>query len=77
MTPDELDALILKAEKGEMNKYEQNCIAFELITYRAMAIRLEKSLHHLIKEIEDFDDQINYRFKAEQELKAIKERYGL
>jgi hypothetical protein len=77
MTPDELDALIQKAEKGEMNPYEQNCIAFELITYRAMAIRLEKSLHHLIKEIEDFDDQINYRFKAEQELKAIKERYGL
>jgi hypothetical protein len=42
-----------------------------------MAIRLEKSLHHLIKEIEDFEDQAGSRSKAEQELKAIKERYGL
>jgi hypothetical protein len=77
MTPNELNALIQKAEKGGMNPYEQNCIAFELVTYRAMAIRLEKSLHHLIKEIEDFEDQAGSRSKAEQELKAIKERYGL
>jgi len=52
MTPAELDALILKAQKGEMNKYEQNCLAFELATYRAMALRLERCVHDLVKEAE-------------------------
>ncbi len=52
MTPDELDALILKAKNGECNKYEQNCIAFELVTYRSMALRLERCVHDFVKEAE-------------------------
>jgi len=52
MMPDELDALILKGQKGECNPYEQNCLAFELVTYRAMALRLERCVHDLIKEAE-------------------------
>ncbi len=52
MTPDELNALILKGQKGECNKYEQNCLAFELVTYRSMALRLEKCIHVMVKEAE-------------------------
>jgi len=52
MTPDELDALILKGQKGECNKYEQNCLAFELVTYRSMALRLERCVHDFVKEAE-------------------------
>jgi len=52
MTPAELEALILKGQKGDMNPYEQNCLAYELVTYRAMALRLERCVHDLIKEAE-------------------------
>ena len=52
MTAAELDALILKAKNGECNPYEQNCLAFELVTYRAMALRLERCVHDLVKEAE-------------------------
>ncbi len=52
MNSHELDSLILKAKKGECNAYEQNCLAFELDTYRKMAIRLERCVHDLVKEAE-------------------------
>jgi len=52
MTGPELDALILKAQKGECNPYEQNCLAFELDIYRKMALRLERCVHDLVKEAE-------------------------
>ena len=71
MTAAELDALILKAQKGECNPYEQSCMAFELVTYRSMALRLERCVHELVKEndkaqeeLKDIDRQINLRLMA-------------
>jgi len=53
MNSTELDALIIKAQKGECSAYEQNCLAFELVTYRNMSNRLERCVHDLIKEAEE------------------------
>jgi len=52
MTGSELDALIAKAQKGECSAYEQNCLAFELVTYRTLAKRLESCTRKLVGEIE-------------------------
>lgn len=52
MNSTELDALIAKAQRGELNKYEQNCLAYELTVYREMALRLERCVHELVKEAE-------------------------
>ena len=52
MTGPELDALIVRAERGIMNSYEQRQLAEELKIYRAMALRLERCVHELVKEAE-------------------------
>lgn len=52
MSSDELDALIVKGQRGELNAYEQNSLAYELTVYRAMALRLERCVHDLVKEAE-------------------------
>jgi len=52
MTGPELDALIARAERGMMTDCEQEKIAEELKIYRAMALRLERCVHELVKEAE-------------------------
>lgn len=52
MTSIVLDRLIAKGREGILNETEQLEIANELAVYRAMAMRLERALHDLVKEVE-------------------------
>jgi len=57
MTPAELDALIARAERGIMTDCEQEKITEELKIYRAMALRLERCVHELVKYIEELENK--------------------
>ncbi len=52
MTKESLDALLSKASRGELSPDDQNTLAQECAIYRAMALRLERCVHDLIKETE-------------------------
>jgi len=48
----DLDRLMLKGRLGTLDPGEQAALVAELEIYRAMALRLERALHELIKEAE-------------------------
>ena len=53
MNKNDLDALILKAQSGSiLTVQELASMVDELVTYRAMALRLERVVHELTKEKE-------------------------
>jgi len=59
MTWNELDALINKATtNSELTAEEQFNLGWELSIYRSMALRLERTLHKMIKETETIDNAI-------------------
>ena len=76
MTGPELDALIARVEQGisrhyTLDRYDVAQLVVELKTYRAMALRLERCVHELVKEndraqeeLKDMDRQINLRLMA-------------
>jgi len=53
MTGPELDDLIFRSEHGELlTSFDQLSLVAELKIYRAMALRLERCVHELVKEAE-------------------------
>lgn len=57
MTAPELDELIHRARRAELTRPEQVLLSIELSNYREMALRLERSVHNLVKRIEAIDGQ--------------------
>lgn len=55
MTAPELDELIHRAQHAELTRPEQVLLAIELSNYREMALRIERSIHNLVKRIEAID----------------------
>lgn len=72
MSENKLDAIIFKAQSGSiLTVQELASIVDELVMYRAMALRLERCVHELVKEndksqeeLKDMDRQINLRLMA-------------
>jgi len=52
MTKERRDKLIVGGKAGMLNAREQDELACELEVYRDMAIRMEQSLHEIVKEME-------------------------
>ena len=52
MTKERRDKLIIGGKAGMLNSMEQDELACELEVYRDMAIRMEQSLHEIVKEVE-------------------------
>ena len=53
MNSDQLDRMILKASRGDLTTQEQMDFASEFTIYRAMALRMERSIHDIMKKLEE------------------------
>jgi len=52
MTKELRDKLIIGGKAGMLNAREQDLLACELEVYRDISIRMEQSLHEIVKEVE-------------------------
>jgi hypothetical protein len=53
MNPSQLDRLVLKASRGDLTAQEQMDLAGEFVVYRAMALRMEATIHRIMKDREE------------------------